>query len=96
MQHISGVESGLRLTLNIEQYEYMAGPHDAAGVKILLHDPEELPSVHGLGQAIAPGAHGFVGAKFMMVNYPCRGYRWERAYMKTVLVCLNYERFKKV
>ena len=64
---ISGIESGLRLTLNIEQYEYMPGPHDAAGVKILLHHPEEIPSVHGLGQAIAPGAHSFVGAKFLKV-----------------------------
>ena len=64
----SGVDSGLRLTLNVEQYEYMAGPHDAAGVKILLHEPRETPSVHGLGQAVATGTHAFVGVKFMMVR----------------------------
>ena len=45
----------------------MAGPHDAAGVKILLHEPRETPSVHGLGQAVATGTHAFVGVKFMMV-----------------------------
>ena len=33
------MESGFRLMLNIEQYEYMNGPHDGAGVKVLLHDP---------------------------------------------------------
>ena len=64
----AGVDSGLRLTLNVEQYEYMAGPHDAAGVKILLHEPRETPSVHGLGQAVATGTHAFVGVKFMMVR----------------------------
>ena len=63
-----GVNSGLRLTLNVEQYEYMAGPHDAAGVKILLHEPRETPSVHGLGQAVATGTHAFVGVKFMKVR----------------------------
>ena len=46
----------------------MAGPHDAAGVKILLHEPRETPSVHGLGQAVATGTHAFVGVKFMMVR----------------------------
>ena len=45
----------------------MAGPHGAAGVKILLHEPRETPSVHGLGQAVATGTHAFVGVKYMMV-----------------------------
>ena len=64
-----GVEVGLRLTLNVEQYEYMTGPHDAAGLKMLLHDNRELPSVHGLGQAVASGTHSFVGVKFMLVSF---------------------------
>ena len=46
----------------------MAGPHDAAGVKMLLHDPRETPFVHALGQAIPTGTHAFVGVKFMMVK----------------------------
>ena len=61
------MEAGLRLTLNVEQYEYMAGPHEAAGVKMLLHDPRELPSVHALGQAMPTGTHAFVGVKFTEV-----------------------------
>ncbi|XP_062594595.1 uncharacterized protein LOC134256016 [Saccostrea cucullata] len=63
-----GVENGLRLTLNIEQYEYMPGPHDAAGIKMLLHDRNEIPRVHALGQAIPPGAHVFVGVKIVEVS----------------------------
>ncbi|WAR19542.1 ASIC2-like protein, partial [Mya arenaria] len=64
----SGVDSGLRLTLNVEQYEYMAGPHDAAGIKILLHDPREMAFVHELGQAVPTGAHAFFGLKFMSID----------------------------
>ena len=66
--YFSGVESGLRLTLNVEQYEYMAGPHGSAGVKMLLHDPWESPLVYELGQAIPTGTHAFVGVKLMMVK----------------------------
>ncbi|XP_060600472.1 uncharacterized protein LOC132753933 isoform X2 [Ruditapes philippinarum] len=64
----SGVDSGLRVTLNVEQYEYMTGPHDAAGIKILLHDSREMPFVHELGQAVPTGTHAFVGVKFMTIE----------------------------
>ena len=82
------MESGLRLTLNVEQYEYMTGPHDAAGVKILLHDPREIPSVHALGQAIPTGTHAFVGVKYMKVNISQgrKSYRFFFAYFS--LPCL--------
>ena len=66
--YFSGTETGLRLILNVEQYEYMPGPHDAAGVKMLLHDSRETPSVHSLGQAVATGTHGVVGVKYLLVN----------------------------
>ncbi|XP_053396435.1 uncharacterized protein LOC123544907 isoform X3 [Mercenaria mercenaria] len=64
----SGVDSGLRVTLNVEQYEYMTGPHDSAGIKILLHDAREMPFVHELGQAVPTGTHAFVGVKFMTID----------------------------
>nr|KAG5694945.1 hypothetical protein BaRGS_031228 [Batillaria attramentaria] len=51
----AGAEDGLSLTLNVEQYEYMPGPHDAAGVKILVHHKNEFPKVHALGQAMSAG-----------------------------------------
>ena len=62
-----GPESGLRVTLNIEQYEYMPGRHDAAGVKLLIHDPQEIPRVHARGQAIPPGSSVLVGVNFKEV-----------------------------
>ncbi|CAC5411236.1 unnamed protein product [Mytilus coruscus] len=52
------VENGLRLRLNVEQYEYMPGPHDAAGVKILLHDSFEEPRIKNL-----PSPHGQCSSK---------------------------------
>ena len=46
----------------------MPGPHDAAGIKMLLHDSRETPSVHSLGQAVATGTHGLVGVKYLLVR----------------------------
>lgn len=67
----TGIENGLRLTLNIEQYEYMPGPHDAAGIKMLIHDHSDIPMVHALGQAISPGSRVFVGMKIIEVRNAC-------------------------
>ena len=33
---ISGSSSGLSLILNVEQYEYMRGPQNDAGVKVII------------------------------------------------------------
>ena len=66
--HSAGAEEGLSLMLNVEQYEYMPGPHDAAGVKILLHDRNEFPKVHALGQALSAGVHSFMAIKLVSVS----------------------------
>ncbi|XP_074662453.1 uncharacterized protein LOC141914994 [Tubulanus polymorphus] len=63
-----GSSGGLRLTINIEQYEYTRGPTDGAGLKILLHSPGEFPLVKYLGQAIAPGSHTLVGITILEVH----------------------------
>ncbi|XP_064641053.1 uncharacterized protein LOC135495943 isoform X2 [Lineus longissimus] len=63
-----GSNGGLRLRLNIEQYEYMSGPIEGAGIKILLHDQQEIPMVRYLGQAIPPGAHALVGLSILQVG----------------------------
>lgn len=55
------------MTLNIQQYEYMPGPHDAVGVKLLIHDSKEVPTVHTKGMAFSPGNAVFVGLKFKEV-----------------------------
>ena len=54
--------------LNVEQYEYMPGPHNAAGIKILLHDRKEFPKVHALGQALSAGVHSFLAIKLVSVS----------------------------
>ena len=64
---IAGSDKGLSLRLNVEQYEYMHGPNSAAGVKILVHEQEEIPMVRELGQAISPGSHAFVGIQMLQV-----------------------------
>ena len=64
-----GIDSGLQLMLNIEQYEYMNDPHDSAGVKVLLHDPRQTPLVASLGQAVSTGSSSFVGIKLQMMEY---------------------------
>ena len=33
-KHVSGVGSGLQLILNVEKYEYIFGPNQAAGVMV--------------------------------------------------------------
>ncbi|XP_060080911.1 uncharacterized protein LOC132560265 [Ylistrum balloti] len=63
-----GSENGLRMTLNVEQYEYMSGPRDSVGVKILFHTREEVPRVHALGHAVTTGAHTFIGLKMVHVR----------------------------
>ena len=65
--HISGADHGLKLLLNVEQYEYMPGPNDAAGIKLLTHGPDELPRVRELGISIPTGAHSFVGLQIVYV-----------------------------
>ena len=64
-----GIKSGLQLMLNIEQYEYMNGPHDSAGVKVLLHDPRQTPIVGNLGQAVSTGVSTFAGINLLMIEY---------------------------
>ena len=54
--------------MNIEQYEYMSGPIEGAGIKLLLHDQKEIPMVRYLGQAIPPGAHALMGLTILQVS----------------------------
>ena len=35
---ITGSAFGLKLILNVEQYEYMKGPNNDAGVKVRVHE----------------------------------------------------------
>ena len=83
----SGSDYGLKLTLNVEQYEYMPGPHDAAGVKLLLHDGKEFPSVAELGLAIPTGAHAYVGIQLVQVGACLFSYSGSVTFCRWVPVC---------
>ena len=63
----TGADGGLKLQINIEQYEYMRGPNDGAGLKILIHNHNDVPLVRDHGLAVPPGSHGFVAVKAVEV-----------------------------
>ena len=65
----TGARGGLRLRLNIEQYEYMPGPNSGAGLKILVHHQHEVPQLRDLGISIPPGSHSVVGVTTIKVSY---------------------------
>ncbi len=65
---LTGVLGGLRLQLNIEMYEYMAGPNPGTGIKILLHDPKETPLLWDMGIAVAPGLVAYIGIRLSQVS----------------------------
>lgn len=64
----SGSDNGLNLLLNVEQYEYMPGPNDAAGVKVLTHVKDDHPRVRELGIAVPTGTQAFIGLQVVMVS----------------------------
>ena len=85
-----GSESGLLLTLNVEQYEYMPGPQDAAGVRVLIHDGKEFPKVHELGIAFPTGSHSFVGVKLISVNSTSRQHSFIHYFLLFFINLLTY------
>ena len=64
----SGSGYGLHLMVNIEQYEYMEGPFNTAGLKILAHAPNTQPRVRDLGFDVPPGMQGLVGIQITQVT----------------------------
>lgn len=56
------------MRLNVEQYEYMKGPNEGAGMKILVHEQNEIPLVKDFGLAIPPGFHALVAVKVIEVS----------------------------
>ncbi len=78
---VAGFKGGLQLELNVEQYEYMPGPNDGAGIKVLVHHPKEAPLMEEFGMAVPPGTHAYIGitmveVRLMPINcfYPKNGY----------------------
>ena len=68
LSFVAGADRGLRMRLNIEQYEYMVGPNPGVGIKLLIHENTEVPLVRDLGNAIPPGTHAYVGIQIVQVS----------------------------
>ena len=64
-----GVKNGLQLVLNVEQYQYTKGPHNAVGLKLLLHRQDDVPLVQDFGDNIPVGMHTFVAVNLLNVRY---------------------------
>ena len=54
--------------LNVEEYEYMKGPHNAGGLKLLLHKHVEVPLVQDFGDSVPAGMHTFISLSFTNVS----------------------------
>ena len=64
----AGVMHGLQLVVNVEQYEYMNGPHAAAGLKVLLHEQGAVPMVENFAVAVPVGMNTFVAVRIAKVH----------------------------
>ena len=54
--------------MNIEQYEYMQGPHNAVGLKFLLHHQDAIPLVQDFGSSVPAGMQTFVAVSVSKVS----------------------------
>ena len=54
--------------LNIEQYEYMNGAHNAVGLKFLLHHQDDVPIVQDFGENVPAGLLTFVAVSVSKVS----------------------------
>ena len=63
-----GMKHGLQLVLNIEQYEYMAGPQNGVGLKFLLHHQDVMPLVQDFGFTARQGTYTTVDVSVSKVS----------------------------
>ena len=54
--------------LNIEQYEYMNGPHNEPGLKLLLHSQDAIPQLEDFVYIVPAGAHASVEVSVSKVS----------------------------
>ena len=66
--HFSGSYSGLSLLMNVEQYEHIEGLTEESGIKIYLHDQNEIPAVRNLGITLPTGMHSMLAVRHSIVS----------------------------
>ena len=59
----------------MEQYEYMEGPHNAVGLKLLLHRQGDVPLVNDFGDNVQTGIHTFVALSVSKVSTIISGFQ---------------------
>jgi len=59
----AGAKFGLRLVLDIQQYDYYGLVTKRAGLKVLIHHQETPPMVEELGFAVGPGTSTFAAVR---------------------------------
>ena len=52
----------------MEQYDYMQGPHNAVGLKLLLHRQGDVPLVNDFGDNVPAGIHTFIAVSVSKVS----------------------------
>ena len=52
----------------MEQYEHMKGPHNAVGLKLLLHRQGAVPLMEDFGDNVPLGLYTFVGVSITNVS----------------------------
>ncbi|XP_070576557.1 acid-sensing ion channel 3-like [Ptychodera flava] len=58
-----GSRFALQLLLDVQQWDYILGPTEVAGFKVILHDQGDTPRARDCGFAIAPGFTSVVSIK---------------------------------
>ena len=59
----------MSLLLNVEQYEHMDGLAKESGIKLYLHDQEEIRVVRDLGSMLPTGMHSMLAIRHNIVSY---------------------------
>ncbi|CAC5402984.1 ASIC4 [Mytilus coruscus] len=66
---MTGSATALTFYIDVKQDEYVFNTNIAAGVKIVLHDPEEEPDVNNKGFISSPGMSTYVSMKMTKYKY---------------------------
>ncbi|XP_064643519.1 acid-sensing ion channel 1A-like isoform X2 [Lineus longissimus] len=65
----SGSDYGLRIRASIQHGEYSHGVSTSAGLKVLIHAPDDMPLVREFGFAIQPGSETFAAVKQHQMSF---------------------------
>ncbi|XP_074652905.1 acid-sensing ion channel 2-like [Tubulanus polymorphus] len=65
----SGSDQGLWVRINVQQYENAISSGASAGIKVLVHDQNEVPLVREFGFAVQPGVEALAALSSQRLNF---------------------------